>query len=118
MNDKQFVEKILAGNQSCWKDFVEKFTDWVLYAAWIFEQKFCDQPNRFNKCSLLFIMRERKGKNKRFQSNGENCDNGIELYIWLLSHLRSRLKSCRGEDNSKFTDVIRGYPALEVWQSR
>jgi hypothetical protein len=115
MNDKEFVKKILDGNQSCWEEFVERYTDWVLYTAWEFERKFCRLPARFINCSLLMIMRQRKGEKVSYRREGEDCDEGVELYLWLFQQLRTRLKSYRGKSklstyiwmilNSKFLQV-------------
>jgi DNA-directed RNA polymerase specialized sigma24 family protein len=104
MDDKEFANKILNGDQSCWKEFMERYTDWVLYKAWEFERKFCRLPARLANCSLLLIMRQRKGKKAPYRRGGEDCDEGVELYLWLFQHLRQRLKSYRGE--SKLSTYI------------
>ncbi len=104
MNDTEFVKKILEGNPSCWKDFVEQYTDWILYTAWEFERKFCRTSARFANCSLLLIMRQRKGEKKSYRREGEDCDEGLELYLWLLNQLRRRLKSYQGK--SKLSTYI------------
>lgn len=102
--DKQIVNKILAGDGAAWQAFVEQYTDWVLYTCWHFEKKFCRKSDRINNCALLSIMRQRKGQDNS-PTKGENvCDEGIELYLWLLQYLRNRLKPYRGE--SKLSTFI------------
>ena len=115
MDDKDFVKQILFGDPSSWKEFVENYTDWVLYTAWEFERKFCRRPARKGNCSLLIIMRQRKGNATLHRKNGEDCDEGLELYLWLFKQLRERLKSYRGESKlSTYIWTILNSHALHV----
>jgi hypothetical protein len=115
MDDKEFVKNILDGNQSCWKAFVERYTDWVLYTAWKFEQKFCRMPNKFGNCSLMLLLRQRKGEKIIPRKDEESCDEGMELYIWLIQQLRRRLKAYKGKSKlSTYIWVILNSNSLRV----
>jgi len=115
MDDKGLVKGILSGDQSCWKEFVERYTNWVLYTAWEFERKFCYLPAKSVNCSLRLILRQRKGKEARYLPDSEDCDEGLELYLWLFQQLRKRLKYYRGESKlSTYIWTILNSRALHV----
>ncbi len=115
MNDKEFVDKILAGDQTCWQEFVERYTDWVIYKAWEFERKFCRMPQRLANCSLLLIMRQRRGEVHSYKKDAESCDEGLELYLWFFKQLRRRLKFYCGKSKlSTYIWVILNSKSMQV----
>jgi hypothetical protein len=86
-SDKEFVARILAGDEKAWAEFVERYTDWVFYKAnkWVRRE------------ALQSREKKRKLRNLKSEKEYEYSEAALAVYLWLFQQLRNKLRAYTGK---------------------
>ncbi|MBN2010928.1 hypothetical protein JW960_16385 [candidate division KSB1 bacterium] len=87
MNDKQFVDTILAHDESAWHQFVDQFTDSVFSLAKRWTQRETLKADKHQT---------RQFTNPVTGEISDYNDDTVEAYLWLFEQLRNKLASFEG----------------------
>lgn len=102
-DDLRLVAKIEEGNPRAWEFFVDAYTGWALYRA----GKWCGEHCRYKgsgvACGLIAVSRRMEGENPGAR---EECDEGMDTYIWIMEQLRKRTTRFTGKNNSRLGTFV------------
>jgi len=103
-DDLALVQKIIDDDPKSWETFVEKFTDWVLYKAKEWCTSHCRYAAGERFCGLMSLSLQRSGR--RVAVRAEECDEGLDTYIWIIEQLRRRIKKYTGKNNCLLSTFV------------
>lgn len=105
IRDIEFVRQILSGDNKACKQFVEDYTDGVLYKVWSWMESHCTYSARKYVCCLLLFQQERKGGYVS-AGNKVQCDECMDSYIWVFEYLKKKLKAYKGKNNCSLRTYV------------
>ena len=103
--DMEIVQDVLSGNKEACEQFVEKYTDWVLYKVWNLMKSHCKYPATEYVCCLLLLEKQRKGK-QSLKDDRIHCDECIDSYIWIFEYLKKKIKAYKGINNCRLNTYV------------
>jgi hypothetical protein len=103
--DARLVDEVANGNALAWEEFVRRYTGWALYGAGRWCERHC--PHRFSdvECGI-------KSLSMRFAdkapppNKGDECDEGMDTYIWIMEQLRKRIMRYTGRNSSTLSTFV------------
>jgi len=104
-DDLEFAEKVLTGDESACRRFVEEYTDWVLYRVRDLMKTHCSYPANQYICTLLDLRKLRKGA-AHASDDRIRCDECMDSYIWMFDYLKKRLSSYKGKNNCSLKTYV------------
>lgn len=102
--DAQLVRAITDGDDDAWAEFVEQFTDWVLYKSKEWCVKHCSYHSGSYFCGLFSLQLQRDGK--KSSSDLPECDEGLDTYIWMFEQLKRRTKKYSGKNDCLLSTFV------------
>jgi len=102
--DLDLVEKISVGAPEAWGEFVERYTDWVLYKSREWCVDHCEHSAGQYLCGLISLSYQREGKN--ITSDLPECDDGLDTYIWIFEQLKRRIKKYSGKNECLLSTFV------------
>ena len=103
-HDLELIERISNDDDDAWGEFVEQFTDWVLYKS----KEWCKGHCRYSAgqyfCGLTSLSLKRDGKN--IKPDLPECDEGMDTYIWLFEQLKRRAKKYTGKNDCLLSTFV------------
>lgn len=103
--DIEFARRVLSGDAPACREFVERYTDWVLYKILELMKSHCNYTARECVCTLLVLQKKRKG-DPSFQPSGLQCDECMDSYVWMFDYLKKRLGAYRGTRNCSLDTYV------------
>lgn len=104
--DRDFVNRILSvDGEMAWRQFVEDYTDQVLYRVWMLMKSHCNYPASGYICCLLLLQKQRKEGYGRFDARTQ-CDECMDSYIWVFEYLKNKLKSYKAINDCSLKTYI------------
>ncbi len=104
VRDRKIVEKIVAGDESAWKTFVEQHTGWVLYKS----KEWCKGHCRISAgdyfCGLTSLWMQTEGNKP--PSDLPECDEGMDTYIWIFEQLQRRVAKYTGKNDCLLSTYV------------
>jgi len=102
--DLDLVAGIRNDDDNAWELFVDNFTDWVLYKAKQWCKSHCRHMAGEQYCTLTSLSLQRKGR--PFPTDLNECDEGLDTYIWLFEQLQRRIKKYSGKNNCLLSTFV------------
>jgi len=102
--DGELVSLIIQGDDKAWEIFVESFTNWVLFKAKEWCVGHCPYSAGEYFCGLTSLSLQRQGQTPR--SNAQECDEGLDTYIWIFEQLRRRVKKYTGKNDCLLSTFV------------
>jgi hypothetical protein len=111
--DARLVDDIGRGDALAWEEFVRRYTGWALYGAGRWCEKHC--PHRFAvmECGIksvsIRVAAEEKAWAPKYRpgnSGAEECDEGMDTYIWIMEQLRKRIMRYTGRNSSRLSTFV------------
>ena len=102
--DIEFVSRIAEGDVSAWESFVEEYSAWTLYQTRNWCESHCQYRSSPVACGLVILDRKIAGNHTR--SDMEECDDGMDIYIWIFDQLRKKITRYAGKNNSRLSTFI------------
>lgn len=102
--DLELVSKITVGDPDAWEEFVTRFTGWVVYRSHKWCKVHCRYRSQDVQCGLVTVYRWLGGSGSF--SHREECDEGMDTYIWLLEQLRKRITRYRAKNRSRLSTFV------------
>ncbi len=103
-HDKELVAQIIRNNDESWSVFVEKYTDWVLYKSKEWCTAHCHYTAGQHFCGLTSLSLQRSGRHVHTEI--QECDEGMDTYIWIFEQLRRRIKKYSGKNNCLLSTFV------------
>ena len=103
--DIEFVQQVLSGNDDACMEFVNKYTEWVLFKIYELMKAHCHYTAKNKICSLLLLQRNIKGGDSlpKYESQ---CDDCMDSYIWFFEYIKTKLKSYKGINNCSLKTFV------------
>ncbi len=102
-DDLALVSRIAEGDSEAWKDFVHAYSGWALYRARIFCERHCPVRSREISCGLASLHSQMKGAPAK---RGDECDDGMDTYIWILQQLSRRITRYSARNDSRLATFV------------
>lgn len=102
---KEFVQRVLSGDREACGQFVEDYTDLVMYKILELMKAHCKYSAREYLCCLHFLQSQKKGRNMSTEGRVQ-CDECMDYYIWFFEYLKGKLKSYKGINNCTLKTYI------------
>ena len=102
--DIELVSRIAAGGVSGWESFVEEYSGWVLFRARNWCESHCPYRSSPVACGLVILDRKIAGTTARTEA--EECDDGMDIYIWIFTQLQKKTTRYAGKNNSRLSTFI------------
>lgn len=102
--DIELVSRIAEGGAEAWESFVENYSGWVLYRARNWCESHCPYRSSHVTCGLLILDKRISGKPA--QAEAEECDDGMDIYIWIFTQLKNRVTRYAGKNKSRLSTFI------------
>jgi hypothetical protein len=114
--DARLVDDIGRGDALAWEEFVRRFTGWALYGASRWCERHC--PHRYADvdCGIKSVSRRVAAEEKRAEgaaanyravfSGGDECDEGMDTYIWIMEQLKKRIMRYTGRNSSRLSTFV------------
>ncbi len=103
--DLRLVARIANGDSASWEEFVDRFTGWSLYRA----RKWCEGACRHRspdvECGLAVVSNRLAGGVRLF-SRTQECDEGMDSYIWIMEQLKKKAPRFKGRNNSRLSTFV------------
>lgn len=103
-SDIDLALKISEGAMDAWEEFVERYTDWVLYKS----KEWCTENCRYSAgtyfCGLTSLSLQRDGKTVR--SDLPECDEGLDTYIWIFERLQGKIRKYTGKNECLLSTFV------------
>ncbi len=93
--DIELALNISKGDAKSWNLFVEKYSDYILANIIIWCKVTCKVFNDKVECVVQSI------KNKKEIQDSNACDEGMELYLYVFSALKTKVKKYQGKSSLK-----------------
>ena len=102
--DARLVDDVAKGDALAWEEFVRRYTGWVLYGAGRWCERHC--PHRFSdvECGVKSLSLRVAGKGAA--PKGDECDEGMDTYIWIMEQLRKRIMRYTGRNSSRLSTFV------------
>jgi hypothetical protein len=102
--DRTLVARIAADDDEAWGDFVERYTDWVLYKAREWCVGHCHHHAGDYFCGLTSLALQREGK---FPTTSlPECDDGLDTYVWIFEQLKRRAVKYAGKNGCLLSTYV------------
>jgi hypothetical protein len=95
-NDLLFAEAVFSGDAEACERFVNDYTDIVLSRVWFLRKTHCHYPARERTCSLLILLKRKRGTPHLADLPGDHCDECLDSYLWFFDFLKKKLKAYKG----------------------
>ncbi|MDH5542854.1 MAG: hypothetical protein OEY64_07815 [Nitrospinota bacterium] len=102
--DIDLVSKISDGDGKSWERFVHSYSGWVLYRARKWCESHCPVSMAEAGCGLLSIHRKMEGHPSAYRR--EECDEGMDIYIWIFQQLQKRVSRYSGRNKSRLSTFV------------
>lgn len=96
--NKEFVQGVLSGDRVACRQFVEDYTDMVMYRILELMKSHCKYSAREYVCCLHFLQAQKKGRSMSTEGRSQ-CDECMDYYIWFFEYLKGKLKAYKGINN-------------------
>ncbi len=100
--DLELVSKIAKGDTQAWERFVLGYSSWVLYRARKWCERHCGKPCA--NCGLALLHSKMEGRTT--ERREDECDDGMEIYIWIFEQLQKRVVRYSARNNSKLSTFV------------
>lgn len=104
VEDLRLVARIAKGDVAGWEEFVNRFTGWTLYRA----RKWCEGACRYRspevECGLASVSNRLAGI--KIFSKAQECDEGMDSYIWIMEQLKKRAPRFKAINNSRLSTFV------------
>lgn len=105
VRSKELVHRVLSGDRVACGQFVEDYTDMVMYKILELMKSHCKYSAREYVCCLHFLQSQKKGWNMSTEGRVQ-CDECMDYYIWFFEYLKGKLKSYKGINNCTLKTYI------------
>ena len=102
--DLELVSKISNGDGKAWEEFVLSYSGWVLYRARNWCESHCPVSMAEAGCGLISVQRKLEGS--AGNSRREECDEGMDIYIWIFEQLQKRVSRYAGRNKSRLSTFV------------
>ena len=102
--DSQFVDGIAKGSAPVWEEFVRQYTGWTLYRASAWCEKHCAHRYSGLECGIRSVSLRMDGQ--KSATRGDECDEGMDTYIWIMEQLRKRIMRYTGRNGSRLSTFV------------
>jgi hypothetical protein len=103
--DLQLISRIADGDAVSWEKFVTRYSGWVMYRA----RKWCESHCRYHSqdvhCELVSLSRRLGGLSPGFLRTQE-CDDGMDSYIWIMEKLQKRITRYSARNGSRLSTFV------------
>ena len=104
--DLRLVQEISRGNARAWEEFVGRYTGWALYRAARWCQHHCGHRTAGLACGIRAVSLRYDGKEPYTGGNGDECDEGMDTYIWIMEQLKRKAMRFGGRNGSRLSTYV------------
>jgi len=102
-DDLALVSRIAEADSEAWKEFVHAYSDWALYRAKLFCERHCPVRSPEVRCGVANLHSQMKGGPAK---RGDECDDGMDTYIWILQQLSRRVTRYTARNDSRLSTFV------------
>jgi len=104
--DLRMVGEIGRGNARAWEEFVERYTGWALYRAARWCKRHCPHRSPDMECGINSVSLRMDGIAPFAGGSREECDEGMDTYIWILEQLKRKMMKYGGKNGSRLSTFV------------
>ncbi len=104
--DLRLVAGIGEGDARQWEEFVERYTGWALYRASRWCKQHCAHRALDMECGIQSVSMRMDGIIPSVSGRREECDEGMDTYIWIMEQLKRKIMKYGGKNGSRLSTFV------------
>lgn len=104
--DLQLISRIADGDRTSWEEFINRYSAWAIYRAHKWCESHCRHQSMDIKCGLVSVSRALGGLSAGFFPRQQECDEGMDSYIWIMEKLQKRITRYSARNGSKLSTFV------------